>query len=53
MNYHILNVFRISTAFMEKSSDHFEDIYKLKLFTNFSVNLTSFLGRVPNYVSNI
>ena len=33
-----------------KSSDHFKDIYKLKLLTNFDVNMVSFLGGVPNYV---
>ena len=36
-----------------KSSTHFKDIYKLKLLTNFDVNMASFLGGVPNYVSNL
>ena len=53
MKYNILHVFRTSTAFEENSSDHFKDIYKLKLLTNFHVNMTSFLGGVPNYVLNV
>ena len=53
MKYDILHVFRTSTAFKEKSSDHFKGIYKLKLLTNFDVNMTSFLGGVPNYVFSI
>ena len=53
MKYHISHVFRISAVFKKKSSDHFKDIYKLKLSTNFDVNMTSFLGGVPNYVSNL
>ena len=43
-------VFRTSTALKEKFSNHFKDIYKLKLLTNFDANLTSFLGGVANYV---
>ena len=53
MKYHILYVFITSTAFKEKSSDHFKDISKkkfLKLRTNFDVDMTSFLGRDPNCV---
>ena len=42
--YHILHDFRTSTPFEETSSDHFKDLCKLKLLTNFDVNLTSFLG---------
>ena len=38
MKYDILHVFRTSTAFKEKSSYDFKDIYKLKLLTNFDVN---------------
>ena len=53
MKNHILHVSRTSTAFKEKSSDHFKDIYRLKLQTNFDVNMTSFLGKVPNYVLNL
>ena len=52
MKYHILHVFRTSTTFKEKSYDHLKDIYKLKLLTNFDVNMTSFLGGVPNHVLN-
>ena len=48
-----VHVFRTSTAFKEKSTDHFKYIYELKLLTNFDVNMTSFLGGVPNYVSNL
>ena len=43
MKYHILHVFRTSTALKEKTSDHFKDIYKPKLLTNFDVNMKSFL----------
>ena len=50
MKYHILHVFRTSIEFINKSSDHFKDIYKLKLLTSFDVNMTSFLKGVPNYV---
>ena len=53
MKYHVLYVFITSTALKEKSSDHFKDIYKMKLVTNFDVNMMSFLGGVPNYVINI
>ena len=53
MKYHILQVFKTSIEFIRKSSDHFEDIYKLKLLTSFYVNITSFLKGVPNYVLNL
>ena len=53
MKYHILNVFGTSTAFKQKSSDRFKDLCKLKLLTNFDVNVTSFVGGVPNYVYNL
>ena len=53
MKYHILHVFRTSIEFLKNSSDHFKDIYKLKLLTSFNVNMTSFLKGVPNYVSNL
>ena len=43
MKYHVLNVFRTSIEFIKKSSQHFKDIYKLKLLTSFDVNMTSFL----------
>ena len=36
MKYHILHDVRISTPFKEKSSDHFKDLSKLKLLTNFN-----------------
>ena len=48
MKYHVLHEFITSTPFEEKSSDHFKDIYKLKLLTNFDISLTSFLGGVMN-----
>ena len=44
MKYHIWHDFRSFTLFKEISSDHFEDLYKLKLLTNFDVNLTSSPG---------
>ena len=46
MKYHILRECRTSTPFKEKSSDHFEDIHKVKLLTNFDVSLTSLIERV-------
>ena len=46
MKYHVLH--DTTTPFEEKSSDHFKDIYKLKLLTNFDISLTSFLGEVMN-----
>ena len=52
MEYHILQVFKTSIEFIKKSSDHFKDIYKLKLLTSFDVYMMSFLKRVPNYVLN-
>ena len=51
--YHILHVFNTSTAFKENSSNHVKDLYKMELLTNFDVNMTSFLGRVPDYVLNL
>ena len=53
MKYYIFQVFKTSIEFIKKSSDHFKDIYKLKLLTRFHVNMTSFLKGVPNYVSNL
>ena len=52
MKYHILQVLKTSIEFIKKSSDHFKDIYKLKLLTTFDVYMTSFLNGVPNYVLN-
>ena len=48
MKYHVLHDFITSAPFEEKSSDHFKDLYKLKLLTNFDISLTSFLGGVMN-----
>ena len=45
--------FGTSNLFKEKFSDHFKDLHKLKILTNFDVNLTTFLGVVMNYVLNI
>ena len=53
MKYHIFQVVKSSIDFIKKSSDHFKDIYKLKLLTSFDVNMTSFLKGVPNYVLNL
>ena len=39
----VLHDFWTSTPFKEKSSDNYNDLRKLKLLTNFDVNLTSFL----------
>ena len=48
MKYHIFHVFITSILFKEKLSDDFKDLDKLKLLTNFHVNLTSLLGGVTN-----
>ena len=53
MKYHILNVFRTAIELIKKSSDHFKNIYGLKLLTSFDVNMTSFLKGVPNDVLNL
>ena len=49
MKYHILRDYRTSTPFKGKSFDHFKDLHKLRLLTNFDVYLTSFLGGVIKY----
>ena len=46
MKYRILHDFKTSTPFKEKSSDHFEDLYKPEHLTNSDINVTSFLGGV-------
>ena len=46
MKYHVLHDFITSTPFEEKSSDHFIDLHKMELLTNFDISLTSFLGGV-------
>ena len=48
MKYHVLHDFITYTPFEEKSSDHFKDLQKMELLTNFDISLTSFLGRVMN-----
>ena len=48
ISYHVLHDFITSTPFEEKSSDHFKDLHKMELLTNFDISLTSFLGRVIN-----
>ena len=53
MKYHIFHVSETSIEFIEKSSDHVKDMYKLKLLTSFYVNMTLFLNGVPNYVLNL
>ena len=53
MKYNILHDFRIPIPFKEKSSDHFKDLHKLKRLKYFDVHLTSFLGRVIDYVLNV
>ena len=52
MKYHILQVFRTSIEFIKKPSDHFKDIDKLKVLTNYDLYMTSFLKGVPFYVLN-
>ena len=46
MRYHILDNFRTSIPFKEKSSDHFKDLNKLELLTNFDTYLILFPGGV-------
>ena len=48
MKYHVLHDFITSTLFEEKSPDHFKDLHKMELLTNFDISLTSFLGGVMN-----
>ena len=48
MKYHVLHDFITSTPFDEKSSDHFKDLHKMELLTNFYISLMSFLGGVMN-----
>ena len=48
MKYHVLHDFITSTPVEEKSSDHFKDLHKMELLTNFDIRLTSFLGEVMN-----
>ena len=48
MKYHVLHDFTTFTPFEEKSSDHFKDLHKMELLTNFDISLTSFLGGVTN-----
>ena len=48
MTYHDLHNFITSTPFEEKSSDHFKDLHKMELLTNFDISMTSFLGGVIN-----
>ena len=48
MKNHVLHDFMTSTPFEEKSSDHFKNLRKMELLTNFDISLTSFLGGVIN-----
>ena len=48
IKYRILHDFRTSTPFKETSSEDFKNLHKLKLLTNFYVNLTSLPGGVMN-----
>ena len=52
MKNHIFHDFRTFTPFMEKSSDHFKDLHKLKLLTNFDVNHICSPGGVTNLMFN-
>ena len=44
MKFHILHDLRSSTPFKEKSYLHFKNLHKLKLLTNFDVNMISSPG---------
>ena len=48
MKYHVLDDFITSTPFEEKSSDHFKDLHKMELLTNFDISLNSFMVGVMN-----
>ena len=48
MKYHLLHDFLTSTLFEQKSSDHFKDLDKMEVMTNFDISLKSFLGEVRN-----
>ena len=48
MKCHVLHDFITSAPFEEKSSDHFKDLHKMELLTNFDISLTSHLGGVMN-----
>ena len=48
MKYNILHDFRTSSPFKKKSSDVLKDLHRLKLLTNFYVNLMSSAGEVLN-----
>ena len=48
MKYHVSHDFITSTPFEENSSNHFKDLHKIELLTNFDISLTSFLGGVMN-----
>ena len=48
MKYRFLHDFITSAPFEEKCSDHFKDLHKMELLTNFDISLTSFLGEVMN-----
>ena len=39
MKYHVLHDFITSTPFEEKSSDHFKDLQKMEILTNFDISL--------------
>ena len=41
MKYHIFYDFKTCTQFEEKSSDQFKGLHKMKVLTNFDVNLMS------------
>ena len=43
MKYHIFHDYITFTPFEEKSCDYLKNLHKLKLLTNFDVNLTSLL----------
>ena len=52
MKCNILQGFRTSTPFNEKSFDQYKDLLRLKLVTNVDVNPTSSPGTVMNLTFN-
>ena len=49
---YVLYIVRTFTPFKEKRSDHLKDFQKIKVVTNFNVNLTTYLGEEAITVLN-
>ena len=53
MKYHMCRIFDLPLHLRKKSSDQSKDLCKLKLLSNFDVNLTSFQGGIVSSVLNV